>query len=1468
MAVELILGPVVDATVSRVIVAASGQINLVWGWKDDLKRFRLILTMLGGVLQDADEKHISGHSYLQAWLEELQAVAHKADDMLEDVAYHNLRRQVAFQKSNWKKVSYLFTPSNHHPLVFRLRMANKVKNLNIHLAEICDWATRMGLQYKISNTRVPMPIVNQHNHSFLAPTDPSKVVGRREDVDKIVSWLTDDSSNQEDLSVFSVVGMPGLGKTTLVKAVCLTAKIQKYFGKNIMWVSVSVNFDVDRILGEMLESLTEASCTLKNRSTLLREISGGLEKKEKEGEKREEGEKEEERGGEEGGRGGEEGERGEKREEEGKSYLLILDDVWIEEPGKWDDLRDCLLSIRKNPGNRVVVTTRNEKVVSTMGTRKERMLHLGQLEGRECWDIIKERAFGNASVDKELEEIGKKIGEKCGGSPLVAAVLGGSLCNKRDRGDWVLVESKMGALSSLEDQFGRIMHALQFSFDQLPKLALKRCFAFCSIFPRAFVMKRDVLIQLWMAEGYLQASKGNSMEDVGTKYFNDLLSYSLFLEEERDDLGNVKSCKMHDSIHDFVNSVSKFETMIFDAGSGSNVSSSRFEVSIFDQVQHLNFIHGVPTNLGDVASKLCTLFSNHGFPCGMGATKFKRLRVLSFSDACDAKQLPTCFENSKSLRYLDISGTQMEELPKFITKLYNLQTFRFMNCKSLKMPPRGIGDLINLRHIVFNDEECMPANLGRLTNLQTLPLFFVGTTKGCKIEELGSLRGLKGRLEIYNLQLVEGKSEAEKAKLHEKAVEDLSLHWKIGCNQPNNEGVLEGLRPDSNLTRLWIDGYQGRKLASWMLTSSKELPLLNKLVELNIRYCSGITSLGVGDGAVLTSMPLKKLSIVGCSKLERFLVSGLSSLEELKIDNCLAINSIGDSLSSSACLKQLHLERCPNLQSIPSLEGLVSLKKVAVDYCNGLKYLSSGLSSCTALEELHIGNCSNLVSIPSLEGLVSLKKAVVDDCFRLEYLPGGLSSCTALEELQIRHCSFLVSIPSLEGLVSLKKIAVDDCNRLEYLQGGLSSCTALEELQIRHCSDLVSIPSLEGLVSLKKIAVDGCYRLEYLQGGLSSCTALEELQVHSCSNLVTIFEELKQLQSLVKLDIWQLGSMEVEELLLGNLSCLKTLQISYCNCTRLRCLSGGLSSLEQLEIRGCSNLVSFQGELKELHYVTIVGCPKFVSFPEENLGCCTRLKRLRLALASGDWPASPNSRQEFPNLSSTSTSLEVLRLKGWGESQTLPHQIQRLTVLRDLTIKGFNGVEEAFLGNLSCLKTLKIRDCTRLRSVLPGLSSLEELKITECPNLVSFQGELKELHSLTIGNCPKMVGFVEESLSCCTRLKRLEIGLFSEELEGFPSLSSIHASLERLDLYGWKKLTHLPEIQHLTALKELRIYSFGGMESLPNWFNNLSSLQLLYIDRYCSDELKKRCERSGADWHKISHVPYIRIARRTIQSKD
>ncbi|GKV51551.1 hypothetical protein SLEP1_g58194 [Rubroshorea leprosula] len=306
MAADAVLGAVLKLTLSKVISAANEQLNLVVGFHQELRRFHVTLGMTWGVLDDAEQKQVTGRPDLKHWLEELWSISEEADDLMDEIAYENLRREVVSQKM-LKQVSYFFTPLN--PLAFRLKMGIKIKNLNAALVDLNDRATRLGLQHRLAN-RNPEPRGIQQTVSLLG--EPSRVIGRDGDVQKIVELLIHDSSNQQPLCVVSIVGIAGLGKTTLAKLVRNNYQIQRHFW-NIMWICVSENFDVKRILVQMLESLTKAGCeNITSQDVVVQKIKENL---------------------------------GEKK------YLLVLDDVWNEDRLKWEDLRQCLLGISETIGS-------------------------------------------------------------------------------------------------------------------------------------------------------------------------------------------------------------------------------------------------------------------------------------------------------------------------------------------------------------------------------------------------------------------------------------------------------------------------------------------------------------------------------------------------------------------------------------------------------------------------------------------------------------------------------------------------------------------------------------------------------------------------------------------------------------------------------------------------------------------------------------------------------------------------------------------------------------------------------------------------------------------------------------------------------------------------------------------------------------------------------------------------------------
>ncbi|TYI68749.1 hypothetical protein E1A91_D08G109800v1 [Gossypium mustelinum] len=1147
--VEAVLGAAVQLTLSKVISLAAEQASLACGFKNDMKKLRVLLTLIQAVLQDAEEKHVRDGS-VRLWLQELRDVAYEIDDVLDEFTYQKLGMKAKFQDQISRKLCNLFTPSI--PLPYRLNMAKKIKNINVSLSHINKQASQFGLQRRVGEM-VVLPRGNLETHSLIG--DPFHVVGRGYDVSKIINLLIKSSTQQPQIiSVISIVGMAGLGKTTLAKLVCNSEPIQHHFGK-IMWVCVSNDFDVDRILVEMLESLTKTPCAFRNKDTVLRRIQEEL---------------------------------GEER------YLLIFDDVWNENVEKWEDLKGCLLGFSRNIGSKIIVTTRSDNVASVMGTHTEHKHHPKKLVDDECWSIIKQKVFGSSSIPEEMEVIGKDIAKKCRGLPLVARVIGGTMSNKRDKEEWLSIKH-CNIWDSLERNNG-ILHVLKLSFDRLPSPSLKRCFAYCSNFSRDVYIEREQLIQLWMANGFLDPSKeGNmAMEDIGNMQFKALLSNSLFQDVERDAYGNIEVCKMHDLVHDLAVFVSKEETKVL-------YNDSMVDTSCIRHMSVVFYGESVPTILEHAAHKLHSLFLNVDIFCRFPGN-LKSLRTLKLTGV-HIKKLPGSLGKLKHLRFFDISVTNITKLPESFTQLYNLQTLRLLKC-SLEHLPKGMRNLVSLRHIYFDLEKLMPVDIGRLTCLQTLPFFFVDMEKGCLVSELGCLSQLRGKLKICNLEDVKDNAEASRANMEAKTkLYKLKLKWSYKRECPiNDKEVLEGLKPCSNLKGLTIVNYWGDDLPSWLSSSvhGSNLPFpLNNLVKLkliNCRECLNLPCLGqLCNLTVLEIDEMKKVKRIGREfyfngqgeattsfpALRRFILVEMESLEEW-VDDLDSVIIEREGVAAFPCLEELIVSGCPKLKSDPIQRKLPSLQVLQVSYCSEISTLGDGLSASSRLKEVHIQACLNLGSIPTME---------------------GLSTC--LKELRICDCPNLRFMPSIQGFSSLTDLTIKDCERLSCLPSGIESCASLGNLNIHNCPSLSFVPQDVGeLRSLIFLSITSCQKLTCLPGEILGCltnletlhiggfseqleefegltslhhlhASLEYLELYGWKNLKSIPSQLQHLASLKSLELWNFNGVQVLPEWLGNFSSLQRLQIWNCNnLMHFPSLDAmkRLSKLQRLEINKCPQL--------------------------------------------------------------------------------------------------------------------------------------------------------------------------------------------------------------------------------------------------------------------------------------------------------
>ncbi|XP_075662066.1 putative disease resistance protein RGA3 isoform X1 [Castanea sativa] len=1119
-------------------------------------------------------------------------------------------------------------------------MANKVKAIAESLKRINDEANQYGLtRVELVNANPEVIPSHRETDSFL---DHSEVVGRKDIVSKIVELLLN-AANQQ-LSVIPIVGMAGLGKTTLAKLVYDHELVREHFDKTI-WVCVSNEFEDKRILREILESLTCNSSSLENKNTILECL---------------------------------------KKELQGKKYILVLDDVWNEDPLKWETLRSCLLGMNMNVGNSIIVTTRSDKVAEIMETQTRR--HLEKLSEDDCWFIIKKKLSLNENIPltPDLEDIGREIAKKCGGVPLLARVLGGTMSRKKEKNEWLAI--KNSKVWNSPDVNNGILLILKLSFDHLYPPSLKNCFTYCAIFPKDYNMGKKELIQHWMAEGFLQQSEG--MEDIGNEYFDKLLANSLLQDIKRNFYGDIVSCKMHDSVHDLALLISKQETLHLEDNIRHLplISNNQTTTTIpppKDDMSHIRSFSLTSNNQvtptiplsRDVMRRLRTVYWMH-FEFGNKLLDLKCVRDLTLFGR-EIEELPKSIGEFRHLRLLRIEETNIKALPNSVTKLYNLQTLVIKRCQNLLKLPNDLQNLISLRHIDIDHWyiKQLPINMGRLTCLQTLPFFVIGQDAGHRIEEVGCLSQLRGKLSIYNLEHVRDKEEAKTANLVGKAgVQKLGFYWNSDRDGNNNdEDVLEGLQPHPSLKSLEIENFKGEKFPSWILAcdnNSGGLFVLDHLLKIRLENCNKCNKLPtLGHLPLLKVLRIERMDNVTCIGTEFYINYGgerssnsgggsgrdvvfpaLKKLVSRELPNLVEWKDATELTTIETvfpCLEKLRISLCGQLTSAPY--HFPSLKKLEICKIKSTAF-ERIICKLTTLTSLQIWRISELVCLP-------------------EQL---LQNNRSLMSIDIRNCSDLVSIPPHQDATSLQSFKIRGCEKLSELPNAPLTLPSLETFEVSDCPNLRSFPSLQGAGSLLRSLAISCGD-EVLPTALPSCTSLSSLSINKCPNLILI-PELRKLHSLTNLEIY--------------------------NCPNLQ-------SIPDL------------GELHSLTHLKIFRCQTFKCLPEE-LKCVTRLKYLQIGGFCEELDA-------FPSLSSIQhlhTSLQSLVLWGWAKLNSLPDEIQHFTSLEYLYIYNFDGLEALpeWLCNLSSLQTLRLWFCKNLMylptsQAMQRLTKLQSLRIIDCPKL-------------------------------------------------------------------------------------------------------------------------------------------------------
>ncbi|KAL5546744.1 hypothetical protein UlMin_006431 [Ulmus minor] len=214
-------------------------------------------------------------------------------------------------------------------------------------------------------------------------------------------------------------------------------------------------------------------------------------------------------------------------------------------------------------GSKIIVTTRKQSVANVMGTIST--YELKGLPSKDCLSLFIKWAFkdGDDKQHPNLVQMGEQIVKKCKGLPLAVTSLGSLLYSKLDEGDWRYIrDNEIWRLEQKEDD---VLHALQLSYNELPSY-LKRCFHYCSLFPKDYRFNSPQLIRHWMAHGLLvppDGQRNKSFEEIGELYFKQLWSRSFFQDVvEHQNYGGYYTFSMHDLIHDLAQLMSKNECSI------------------------------------------------------------------------------------------------------------------------------------------------------------------------------------------------------------------------------------------------------------------------------------------------------------------------------------------------------------------------------------------------------------------------------------------------------------------------------------------------------------------------------------------------------------------------------------------------------------------------------------------------------------------------------------------------------------------------------------------------------------------------------------------------------------------------------------------------------------------------------------------------------------------------------------------